>query len=207
MDSTGLMGVYIQWLKPIAEIDFNNVKSSDWQRIAEFGCMVMDGSYFDVGEGYAWMPREQGECPIDYDSRIFVLVSDTQPTNTPHSVWPNYKRMYTKYSLERRTDAEIIESIIQEEKMANNQLDLQADSETMNTFVLGYLVSKANGIPVTEAQVNAYNRQGDVQFKKAQNAGTRIEMIRQIGLGNYNIDISLGWERNDIAVGGFPFSN
>lgn len=208
MDTSNLQGILIQWLKPKTEINFSNVLPTDWKFIKAMQCPIMDGSPLgDLGDGYEWLAIENGIQPLDYDSRLLVLIEDGRPTNTPHTEYENYNRFYKQFGLETRTVEEITESIIQEEKMANTALDLQADSETMNTFVLGYLVSKASGIAVTEAQQNAYDRQGYVQLKKAQNASNRIELIRQLSIGNFNIDISSGWERNNIAVGGFPFSN
>jgi len=207
MDSSNLQGVYLQWLRPKTEIDFNNVLSTDWQFIKTLQCPVIDGSAFDLGENYEWLANEQGVQPIYYDSRLLVLIEDARPSKTHHSLFPNYKRFYRADALEQRSIPEISESIIQEEKMANTALDQEADVAVMTTFVLGYLAAIASGLVPTEAQVNAYNRQAYVQQKKSQNAANRIELIRQLNLGNYNVDISLGWERDNITVGGFPFSN
>ena len=208
MDSTNLQGVLIQWLRPKNEIDFNDVKSYDWKFIKTLQCPVMYGDALpDLGDNMEWLANESGTQPLDYDSRLFVLNIKSKPTNVAHSLFPNYNRFFTSYELTRRTDEEIIESIIQEEKLANSQLDDEADVNTMNTFVLGYLAAKADGIQPVQAQINAYNRQAYVQAKKAQNAANRIELIKQLNLGNYNIDISSGWERDNITVGGFPFSN
>jgi hypothetical protein len=208
MDSSNLQGVLIQWTKPKSEIDFNNVQSTDWKYITAMQCPIMDGSALpDLGDNYEWLANEQGIQPMSYDSRLHILKNDSRPTNTPHSQFPNYNRFFTSYELEHRSVEEVSASIIQEEKMANTSLDTEADVATMNTFVLGYLAAKAEGIDPVESQINAYNRQGYVQLKKAENAGNRIALIAEITNGNYNIDISAGWERDNIKVGGFPFSN
>lgn len=208
MDTSNLQGVLIQWLKPKTEIDFNDVKSTDWKFITAMQCPIVDGSALpDLGDNYEWVANEQGVQPINYDSRLYVLVNDSRPSNTAHSVFPNYNTFYTSYALEHRSIEDVTASIIQEEKMANNALDAEADVSTMNTFVLGKLDAFTNGLAPVEAQINASNRLVYVQQKKAQNASNRIELIHQLTLGNYNIDISSGWERDNITVGGFPFSN
>lgn len=208
MDSSNLQGKLIQWLRPKSEIDFNDVQPTDWKFISNMPCPIIDGSVIpDLGNNMEWLANEQGVQPLNYDSRLFVLNYDSRPTNTPHSQFPNYMRFFTAYELKHRTVEEITESIIQEEKMANTALDTQADVATMNTFAFGYIAAKQEGLEPTEAQTNAYNRQAYVQLKKTQNAANRIELIRQLNLGNYNIDISAGWENNHITEGGFPFSN
>ena len=207
MDSSNLQGVLIQWLRPKTEIDFENVLPTDWQFLKTLQCPLMDGSAFELPNGQEWLANENGEQPYNYDPRLFVLNSDTRPTNRPHSEYPNYNTYFTKYDLVKRTVEEVSASIIQEEKMANNSLDTEADVNTMNTFALGYLIAKANGLTPTQEQENATTRLADVQMKKNKNAQNRLLLISQLEAGNFNIDISSGWEGDNISLGGVPFSN
>lgn len=207
MDTSNLQGVLIQWTKPKAEIDFLNMKPTDWKFITAMQCPIMDGSVLpDLGENYEWLANEEGIQPLDYDSRLFVLNQDARPTNTTHSLYPNYKSYKTNYSLVHRTIEEVTNAIIQEEYAANNALDVEADVATMNTFALGYLRAKQAGGTPTEKQENAVIMLDDIQMKKSKNGGNRAMLIGQLALGNFNIDISSGWERDNVPTLGEPFN-
>jgi len=207
MDSSNLQGILIQWLRPKTEIDFQNVLSTDWMFIKNMTCPRMDGGLLgDLGNNMEWLAIEDGIQPLDYDSRLLILVEDARPTNTPHSDFPNYKRFYKQYALQNRTVAEVSESIIQEENAANNALDSEADVATMNTFALGFLIAKQGGNTPTSKQINAVSMLEDIQVKKSKNGSNRAMLIEQVKHGNFNIDISSGWERDNIPTLGEPFN-
>ena len=207
MNTTGLKGRLIKFIKPIEQIDFENLLPTDWQFLDLYDCPVMDGSAFDLGDNTYWMVDERGPQPLSYDPRLMKLNEDARPTNIKSETYPNYYKYYFNYITINRSKDEVKASIIAEEKLANANLDKEADVTTMNTFVQGYLAAKAEGIDPTEPQINAYNRQADVQVKKLRNADNRIDLIAQIEADNYNIDISAGWYKDDVAIGGYPFSN
>jgi len=207
MNSSNLQGKIITYNKPKAEINFSELQQSDWSFKSNYQCPVVDGEAFDLGGNDEWLVVRYGDRSATLDGRLWNEIEDSFPTNTLDSEFPNYKKFMYVYEYAHKSIDEITPSIIQEEKLANTALDEEADVAVMTTFVLGYLAAKATGLQPTEAQVNAYNRQAYVQLKKQQNASNRIELINQLNLGNFNIDISTGWERDNITVGGFPFSN
>jgi hypothetical protein len=208
MDTTNLAGRLIQFTKPIEDVDFENLQPGDWKFLSLYKCPVMNGSPIPpLGNNTYWFVDEHGVQPPSYDSRLLILNEDARPTNVKSTLYPNYNMFYFKYTVTNRTVEEVTQAIITEEKLANANLDREADVSTMNTFVQGYLCAIADGIPATEAQINAYNRQGDVQLKKAKNADNRLLLIEQLTGGNFNIDISAGWNNDNIAPGGYPFSN
>jgi len=208
MNTTNLAGRLIQFNKPIEQIDFENLQPNDWKFLNLYKCPVMDGSPIPpLGDNIYWFVDEHGVQPPSYDPRLLLLNEDARPTNVKSTTYPNYNMFFFKYTVSNRSVDEVRESIINEEKLANANLDKEADVSTMNTFVQGYLCAVAAGLNPTDAQVNAYNRQADVQEKKAKNADNRLLLIAELESGNFNIDISSGWNNDNIAPGGYPFSN
>lgn len=203
---TQISGVFIQWKHKDTQ-NFNDVKDGDYTLINSNPCPVINGEPIPtMPDGYEWLANNTESNPVTYDPRIFIELQHTLPTNLPHPQWPMYNQYRTTFSLEKRSTDQIVESVRQEERLANNTLITEAEKEKMDKFTTGYLISISKGLSPDEAQLNAVARHQDVEVKMNRNASNAEGLIGRILLGE-NVDISSGWEYDNIPVGGFPFSN
>jgi len=200
-----IYGVLVLWNNK-AGVDFENVKDTDYALVKAAEFPRQDGEPLEgLPENYEWLENCIPFAAPDYDPRLFVLNESIQPTNIPHPVHPNYNQYRTTYSLVRRADELIIASVRQEEASANNSLLTEAENSKLNYFATGAALTLAQNLPLSEAEQNAMTRHADVQMKMSKNAANADLIISKI-IAKENIDISSGWEKDNIAEGGFPFA-
>jgi len=170
-------------------------------------CPVMLGEPLqDMGEGIEWYADYEPLPPIDYDQRIYIRVVKQQPTEIPHPEWAMYKTFQITYDKEKRSIEDIIKSIQIEEQNANAALLKEAEESKLNFFMAAYTLAIAQGVEPSDEAKNAEIRHSDVTYKMAQNAARRVYLIDEFTAGNV-LDISSGFERDNIAIGNAPFQN
>jgi hypothetical protein len=203
-------GVIINWLKPKASINFPNVVLGvDYELImGSHQCPNSDGSpvTFIGYPTYEWLANYDAPQHPDYDPRLYVLNVDTRPTNTPHPDYPNYKEYATTYQLVKRTNSEIIESIRAEEAAANSALVTEGEQTKTNYLATVAISKQQSGITLDTIDTNALARLTEVADKIRRNANNAANLITAIN-ANQTVDLSVGWEYDNITVGGIPFAN
>lgn len=184
-----------------------NADKSSFEILNYNPCPVLMGEPIPfMGEGVEWLADYIPVPAISYDQRIYVRIDKQQPSDTPHPEWPMYKTWITTYDKEKRPLADIIKSIEAEEANANSALLKEAEESKMTLFMSSYTLNIAKGVEPTDNEKNAEARHADVTYKIAQNAARRTYLIEQFTAGNI-LDISDGFERDNIAVGNTPFVN
>lgn len=190
-----LKGRTIQW----------NADKSAFEILNYNPCPVLMGEPIPfMGEGVEWLADYIPVPPISYDQRVYVRIDKQQPSDTPHPEWPMYKTWITTYDKEKRPLADIIKSIEAEEANANAALLKEAEESKLSFFMSAYTLAIAKGVTPTDEEANAEKRHADVVYKMAQNAARRVYLIEQFTAGNV-LDISEGFERDNIAIGNTPF--
>lgn len=203
---TPLFGALVLWGNK-ATVDFNDVKDSDYTLVKCAQFPRADGEPIEgLPEGYEWLANCSGDTPPDYDPRLFVLNSDTRPTNIPHPEWPNYNQYRTQTSLTKRTNEEIISSIRQEEALANSSLVTEGETTKLSYLAMNATIRKVAGMQLSETDTNAIARHAEVSEKMLRNAANAELLINKV-TANENVDLSSGWEYDNISVGGYPFAN
>jgi hypothetical protein len=82
----------------------------------------------------------------------------------------------------------------------------EAEESKLSFFMSAYTLAIAKGVEPTAEEANAEKRHADVVYKMAQNAARRVYLVEQFTSGNV-LDISEGFERDNIAIGNTPFVN
>lgn len=204
-----MKGVIIEWLKPKTSIDYNNlVEGTDYRIINpnnEYPRSDGEPVEFIGFPNYEWLKRVYTPQP-NYDPRLYVLQVSEKPTNVKDTIYPKINTFVQSYQVIERSKADIIASIRLEQQMADGSLYQECDINKLSVLMLGYNTSIAKGLTPSEAQVNAYNRQQYIELKIQQNAANADTLIEAINNGQM-VDISSGWENDNVPAGGFPFSN
>jgi len=192
-----LRGRLIQW----------NADHTSFETLNYNPCPVMLGEPLQfMGEGIEWYADFEPLPPVSLDQRVYIRIDISQPTDIPHPEWPMYKTFQTTYDKEKRPLSEIIKSIEAEEQNSNAALLKEAEESKLSFFMASYTLAIAKGVTPTAEEQNAETRHADVVYKMAQNAARRIYLIEQFTAGVV-LDISSGFERDNIAIGNTPFIN
>jgi len=159
-----------------------------------------------MGEGVEWYADYIPVPALDYDERVYIRIDVQGPTDFPHPEWPMYKTYQFTYDKEKRALPLIIKSIELEEQSANSALLREAEESKLSFFMAAYTLAIAKGETPSDEMVNAEARHADVTYKMARNAARRVELIEAFTAGQV-LDISSGFERDNIAIGNSPFQN
>lgn len=205
-------GILIYWLKPMAERDYNNlVENVDYEvRNRNAPCPVTDGSPVDftgaVGaENYEWLVKSDGKR-VTVDYRLYMENIARRPTQTKCEDYPNYNIFVTEYGIVRRSNAEIITAIRQEESLAN--ASILSEGEAKKLAMMQSAVNRAYNLgllPLTPDLQAVEDRSLEVANKANMNARNAQDLIAIVEAGGMP-DISSGWEYDNILPQGFPFN-
>ena len=192
-----LPGRLIQW----------NADHSSYEILNFNPCPVLLGEPLqDMGPGVEWLADYIPVPAVELDQRVYIRIDVQGPTDFPHPEWPMYNTFQTTYEKEKRPIADIIKSIELEEQNANSALLKEAEESKLLFFMAAYNRDIAKGVEPSDEAKNAELRHADVTLKMAKNASRREYLISEFTAGNV-LDISSGFERDNIAVGNSPFQN
>jgi len=170
-------------------------------------CPVLLGEPLqNMGEGIEWYADYIPVPAVEYDQRVYIRIDVQGPTDIPHPDYPMYKTYQFTYDKEKRELPLIIKSIQQEEQNANAALLKECEESKTLFFMAAYNRDIAKGVEPSDEAKNAEVRHADVTYKMAQNAARREYLIAEFTAGNV-LDISSGFERDNLAVGNAPFQN
>lgn len=201
-----IYGKLILWLK--AEKNYiNPINGIDYSIIKSGVCPRNDGQPITgMEDGYEWLADFVPFTSPDYDPRIWILVESSYPTNVSHPDYPNYKTFQTTYTLEKRSNSEIIASIRQAEANANNKLATEAEMPKMAILANAANTKIASNTPLTEGEQAAINLNLEVSVKMTKNAGNATILMAQVEAGQDPL-IDSGWEIDNLTAVGQPFIN
>lgn len=207
MNSEGKIGVIVEWLKPIAERDYDNlVEGVDFIIINPSRiCPRADGLpvQFDNPK-MEWLLRADGES-ISPDYNIYYETIVSRPTNTKDTELTNYNLFLNERVLVRRTNEEIVAVIRDKENDANNSVLGEAERNKLAMLAPSINVKFSSGIPLNTQETAVRNRMIEVAEKAMINASNAASLIAQVEAGN-TPDIMQGWEYDNITNVGYPFA-
>jgi len=194
---TTLPGRTIQW----------NADHTSFETLNYNPCPVMLGDPLqDMGEGIEWYADYIPTPAVDLDQRVWIRIDIQGPTDITHPEYPMYKTFQTTYEKEKRELSLIIKSIEQEEQNANAALLKECEESKTLFFMAAYTRDIALGVEPSDEAKHAEVRHADVTLKMNKNAARREYLIEQFTAGIV-LDISSGFERDNLAVGNSPFQN
>lgn len=149
---------------------------------------------------YEWLIENIPFAQPDYDPRIYIMV-----TNKPdlqfldsfieHSSYPGLREYRITYTPKKREKAEIIVSIENAEKEANDSVWSESVHKDKMLFMLSSVMKKADGLQLNELEQIQINEMNTIVVKLRKNMDNRLLLIQQIN-SNEEPNIDSGWEKN-----------
>jgi len=204
MDSTGLSGILIEWITPLAQRDYNNLKEGiDFVIANQYKvCPNTDGSPIDFtgapnAENLEWLLRRDG-LDVGKDPQMYGRIIVSRPTNNKDSEFTNYHVYKTDFIYKRRDNEDIISVIKQLENNAN--VSVQSESNKIKTEMKWPDVQQAlaTNSPLDINQQAVLTRVTEVANRATLNADNAKNLIDLVLAGN-TPDITLGWQTDNIT--------
>lgn len=204
-------GILIQWLKPVAERDYNNLVEGVDFVVLNYNkpCPRSDGQPIDFtgvpnAENLEWLIKATGNR-AGVDFRLYMENIASRPTTTTDPDYSNYHQWITEYGNVRRSNTELTAAIRQMEATAN--LSIQSESEKNKIAMMAPAVNAAlaQNLTLTDSQQAVYNRMIEIANKADQNAANAASLIAIVDVGGIP-DIDSGWEYDNITAQGYPFN-
>jgi hypothetical protein len=205
-----LQGKLIKWLK--AERNYvNPVNGVDYSIINSNPCPVIPGNpIVGLPDGEEWLANYTVSSS-QYDQRIWVQMVTLRPTNIPHPTYPVYNQYQTSFSLQKRSENEIINAIIAKKEDANSALQADAGGAIFMANALNAIDDKQRGVTISADQIACIDRLKEVTAKmnnNAEHANNLIALLKSGGEPDLDAiktdSCEFGWEYDRLAPCGFP---
>jgi hypothetical protein len=147
---------------------------------------------------YEWLIKYTPYAEPPYDSRIYIMsdntpVGDALLTCPEHPLYSGLKAYTHTYAPIRRPDVDIIRSIENAEKEANNGVFSEAVHKDAIAFMVNAIHKDAKGYDLTTDEQNQIDKLALVTVNLAKNLDTKELKTAQVIAGEVpNIDA--GWE-------------
>lgn len=212
MNSEGLSGVLIQWLKPYNQRNYDSLVENVDYIILNYNkiCPVTDGRAIDFtgapnSENLEWLMRSEGPRLQGYDYRLYLENSITRPTNQKDSIFIHYDKWLTSYSLVKRSNDDICKVIEQLENDANNQVQNESEKAKMLMISPSINAKISAGISLNTYEQAVYTRMLEVADKAWKNAANAKLLKDQVNQG-ITPNLDSGWETDSLTPTGYPFN-
>lgn len=149
---------------------------------------------------YEWLIKYVPFAEPAYDSRVFIMQTNLPDLSNldKFQEHPNYEgiRAYTiGYEPERRPDADIIRSIENEKKEANNLVNNEAMYKDEFAFMMNSIYKDAKGQILTTEEQDKIDKLALMNVALAKNEDAAAIKIAQVEAGQ-TPNISEGWEKS-----------
>jgi len=147
---------------------------------------------------YEWLIKHIPFAEPAYDPRIYIMVTNFPDMNLvdsfqEHPLYSGLREYRITYTPERREDEDIIRSIENAEKEANNGVFSEAVHKDAIAFMVNAVYKDAKGYDLTTDEQDQIDKLALVTVNLAKNADAKEIKIAQVVAGEVpNID--LGWE-------------
>lgn len=145
-----------------------------------------------------WLIQHIPYSEPDYDSRIYVLVTnypDLQLLDSfpDHPLYPGLKEYRITYSTKKRDNDEIIISIDNRLKQANDLIWSEGEHKDKQLLMFQASVKASSGAILNEYEQSLLDEMNDVAVKLSKNMANRDLLVAQV-IANHVPNIDLGWE-------------
>lgn len=149
---------------------------------------------------YEWLVKHVPFAEPPYDPRIYIMT-----TNLPdlaflddfeaHPNYPDLREYKITYTPERRPNEDIVRSIENAEKEANNLVFSEAVHKDEMAFMLNSVHKDAKSLELTSAEQDQIDKLAIVTVALAKNKDNAAIKIAQV-LANQVPNIDEGWEKS-----------
>jgi hypothetical protein len=158
------------------------------------------GTIQGMDPDYEWLVKHIPFEEPPYDPRIYIMVTklpDLQFLNEfiEHPSYPGIREYRIGYSPEKRPNEDIIRSIENAEKEANNMVFSEAVHKDEFAFMLSSIRKEGKNLELTAEEQSQVSKLEMVTVNLAKNKDNAAIKIAQV-LAGQEPNIDLGWERS-----------
>jgi hypothetical protein len=149
---------------------------------------------------YEWLVKHVPFAEPPYDPRIYIMTTNLPDLNflesfETHSSYPGLREYRITFSPEKRPNEDIIRSIENAEKEANNGVFSEAVHKYQMAFMLNSVHKDAKSLELTAEEQDQIDKLAIVTVNLAKNKDNAAIKIAQVLAGQVpNIDA--GWEKS-----------
>ena len=149
---------------------------------------------------YEWLVKNIPFAEPPFDSRIYIMVTQLPDLAfledfEEHPSYPGLREYRITYSPEKRPNEDIVRSIENAEKEANNLVFSEAVHKDEFAFMLNSVRKEGKNLDLTEEEQLQISKLESVTVQLAKNKDTASIKIAQVE-ANQEPNIDLGWERS-----------
>jgi len=149
---------------------------------------------------YEWLVKHIPYAEPAYDPRIFIMVTQLPDLEglesfAEHPSYPGIREYKITYSPEKRPNEDIIRSIENAQKEANNLIFSEAVHKDEMAFMVNAVHKDAKGQTLTTEEQDQIDKLAIVTVNLAKNADNKEIQIAQV-LANQEPNIDSGWEKS-----------
>jgi len=154
----------------------------------------------EIDPNYFWLIKHTPYAEPLFDTRIYTI-KDILPIGEeilncpPHPLYPEFKAYNHTYELIKRPNEDIIRSIENAEKDANNGIISEAQHKDSMIFMLSSIKKEAMGYELTEMELQSSGKLDLVTEKLARNASEKANKIAMVE-ANLIPNIEEGWVKS-----------
>ena len=147
---------------------------------------------------YEWLVKNIPFPEPDYDPRVFIMV-----TNIPdlefldqfqeHPQYPGIKEYRITYTPEKRPNEDIIRSIENAQKQANDLIISESNHKDEFVYMMAAVDKASTGIELTPEEQSYRDKLSDVNMKLAKNLDNKNILVDQVN-ASLTPNIDEGWE-------------
>lgn len=143
-----------------------------------------------------WLVKKELFVAPDYDSRIFILNQNESITTEPHPDYPHLNQYQISYSTEKRPDEDIVVSVENAERQANETIfPYQKQLKTL-LLGLGVVFRRAEGMQLTSKEQGIADKVTEMAVRVWKNDQALKDKIQEITDGT-EPNIDEGWEKDE----------
>jgi len=149
---------------------------------------------------YEWLLKHVPYAEPDYDPRLYIMQMELPDLNLlesfeAHPIHTEIREYRITYNPKKRESEEIIRSIQNAEKEANNLVFSEAVHKDEFAFMLNSVRKEGKNLDLTEEEQLQISKLESVTVQLAKNKDTASIKIAQVE-ANQEPNIDLGWEKS-----------
>jgi hypothetical protein len=154
----------------------------------------------DIDPDYEWLIQNTPYTEPDYDPRIYLMVTnypDLNLLNTfqEHPLYPGIKEYRITYSPEKRSKEDIIISIDNAQKEANDLIWSEGEHKDKQLLMMQASLKASTGATLNDYEESLLEAMNIIAVKLSKNEDNRNILVSMVN-ANVVPNIDEGWERS-----------
>lgn len=153
----------------------------------------------EIDPDYEWLIKYIPFTEPMYDPRIYIMVTNFPDLSDlsniqQHPNYPGIREYRITYSPEKRSNADIVMSIENAEKEANDSVFAEAGHKDELVFMMASVLKASKGLALTSSEQAQVDKLTATNVKLAKNLDNRNALVALVNAG-LEPNIDAGWEK------------